>query len=101
MTVIILMTAGDALSLWFRQGLFWAGYVIVGAVDFPKDVDTTINMQYLGSAILHSITVTTYAAIFAVKLSYLLFFRKLIGPVRHLTVWWWVVLAILIPACAM
>ena len=46
----------------------------------------------------NSLTIVFYSAIFAIKITYLALFRKLIGRVHILEIWWWIVLAILVPA---
>ena len=43
-------------------------------------------------------SILQWLAIYSVKFSYLLFFRPLIRRIRYLEIWWWCVLALLVPA---
>ena len=43
-------------------------------------------------------TVFLWVAIFGVKFSFMACFRNLVRRLRNLTIWWWCVLAVLIPA---
>ena len=40
----------------------------------------------------------TWVTIFAVKFSFLFFFRTLVRRLKKLTIWWWFILAVMIPA---
>ena len=93
---MLAITAGNALALWFRQALYFSTLFALGAVELPPG--KLGAMGYLYTVINNSMTLVKYSAIFMVKLSYLVFFRKLIGRVRVLEIWWWVVLVILVPA---
>ncbi|KAL9599041.1 MAG: hypothetical protein Q9219_004075 [cf. Caloplaca sp. 3 TL-2023] len=48
-----------------------------------------------------SAVVLLSASVFAVKLSFLAFFRSLIQRIRKLEAWWWVVLAVVVPSSLM
>ena len=59
--------------------------------DFP-------NQMLLYNKLDTAESILQWSTIFAVKFSYMLFFRPLISRVRFLEIWWWCVMAVLIPA---
>ncbi|KAL8860836.1 MAG: hypothetical protein Q9178_002866 [Gyalolechia marmorata] len=59
--------------------------------DFTQQLIKSVKIQY-SAAVLLSTT------IFAVKLAFLAFFRGLIRRLKKLEIWWWCVLAIVIPS---
>ena len=90
--------ARDALTLWFQKGLFWRDTYALGGLDRPVPAADFAEMGLWYLEMNHVMTTVLYSAVFVVKLSYLVFFRKLIGRVRPLEAWWWAVLVALVPA---
>ena len=59
--------------------------------DFTQQLIKSVKIQYSAAVLLS-------ATIFAVKLAFLAFFRGLIRRLKKLEIWWWCVLAIVIPS---
>ena len=96
--VVAATITGNVLALWFQKGLWWRDIYALGGLDRPIPPSEFAEMALWYLEMNHILTTILYSAVFTVKLSYLVFFRKLIGRVRALEIWWWIVLAILVPA---
>ena len=69
--------------------------VSAGLEPAPEDF---VQQLILDQKTQDAATVFTWVTIFSVKFSFLAVFRKLVSRLRNLTIWWWCVLAVLIPA---
>ena len=97
--VVAALITGNALAFWFKQALYFNTSVSVGLYPPPTWLKTRFTeVAHFWLTFNHLITIILYSAIFAVKLSYLVFFRKLIGRVGSVQAYWWTCLAILVPA---
>lgn len=79
-----------ALALNFLSSMFLVEAIHTGypIPDTPLDiVDQLLRFHRLG----YIFVVLTHTTIFAVKFSYLFFFKSLIRRVRKLTIYWWTV----------
>ena len=97
MIAAVIFFAGSAgVSQAVRDLLYFQMDVTLGRMLPPPDfADKMLMYTKLNAAE----GVLQWSTIFAVKFSYMIFFRPLISRVRVLEIWWWVVLVILVP-CA-
>ena len=71
------------LPLQFSENETSLGLVKPGP-DFP------MNLQTASSAMV-------WATVYAVKYSYMFFFKRLVRRVKKIEIWWWVVFSVLVP----
>ena len=91
---ILTMTAAVALTHILLPVAFIQNEATLGLIqpgpDFPKQMFMQKNLETAASAMV-------WVTIYAVKFSYMFFFKKLVRRVRKLQIWWWYVLGVLIP----
>ena len=92
---IVTLIAGTALTYVDIPYIYLQQNVESGAQappsDFVKRLIKSVKIQ--DSAVMLLST-----AVFAVKLSFLIFFRSLLRRVKNLMIWWWCVLIIVVPS---
>lgn len=94
MFAVLTMTAAYTLSHFIVPIAFIQNEVSLGQItpgpSFPAQMLAAKNLETAGSAMV-------WTTIYAVKYSYMFFFKKLVGRVKRLLIWWRVVFAILVP----
>ena len=77
------------LPLEFSENATSLGVIKPGP-DFPMTEFKAKNLQTASSAMV-------WATVYAVKYSYMFFFKRLVRRVKKIEIWWWIVFGILVP----
>jgi len=100
---IITLSAFVGVVYTVRDLMYLSVYVSLGMKDpgFPLDgtFDPSKSFHYYGM-MDEAASVLVWTSIFAIKFSFVFFFRKLTQRVRGIEIWWWIVVLALVP-CAL
>ena len=100
---IITLSAFVGVIYTIRDLMYLSVYVSLGTEDpgFPLDgtFDPIKSFRFYG-IMDEAASVLVWTSIFAIKFSFVFFFRKLTRRVRGIKIWWWIVVVALVP-CAL
>jgi hypothetical protein len=85
----LFFAASTGVIEYGKNLMYYSTYMNLGLVEHP--VENYKHYGYVFSVVDNIVTVFVWAAIFCVKLSFVLFFRQLISRVRNVQIWWWLV----------
>ena len=98
---IVTLSAFVGVIYSVRDLMYLTVYLSLGVKDPNYTLDRTFNPQksfaYYGT-MDEAASVLVWTSIFAIKFSFVFFFRKLTRRVRGIEIWWWVVMVALIPS---
>ena len=93
---IFTMTAAFTLGHFLLPIAFIQNDLGLGRLS-PADIPDFSEQMFLEKNVETAASAMVWVTIYAVKYSYMFFFKKLVSRVRRLQIWWWCVMGILIP----
>ena len=93
---VITMTAAMALSHFLLPIAFIQNDLGLHRLS-PADIPNFSGKMFLEKNLETAASAMIWITIYAVKYSYMFFFKKLVRCVRGLQIWWWCVMGMLVP----